>query len=727
MKILFFFLFFSVSMNAQRWICPPRLDYDYIGMFADNGLAPMGQDSLYGYLDTSGRVRIPPRYRRAYPFLGRYALVFIQDRQGGAGVIDETGREVIPPHRDFGNIDMAYFDHFGWTVVDSVLEWAQDPEMGEAFMYPLESDHLLIDREGRCLYRSRYMIQLTEHHAIVQVEDSVSVRYALLDRRGKSAYEGLSLASIEGDFLYFRRQDDVYEYEIFDRSGRLVPGGPFDAVERWNDSMFIVSKAGLYGCLRSDGTWLVEPNYALYQMDEYQGLLRLQDAQGDAYLYDISPLAPMLQHRVPAQANREDELPTRLDGHYYYRFSSNNKAGICDETGKITVPAMYSYCELYPPHHALFLRDEMQGILDVRDGRVLLELPALRNPRRRKNEPYDPVLATKYRISLALGMWDSPDASTFENLFSQQVMSVLIQQKKAQRTGLIGLDGNWRIEPQAGELLCEHPGLLQHRYRERYALLNLQGKRLHEEPFEYLERAGEMDIYWARYTQSPSEKEDELPSSFAIFDSTGKQLQEHVDNVDFVEGLLCLYRYDAQRVLVDTAGNYWPIYNYDSLYPFSDGRALVREGDRYGFLNTRGEVAIELQYSDARPFEQGQAVVRTDQGWGLVDTLGNWLVAAGKHGEPAAWTPSLDSSNYRPIVVTSPFASPSAWFSEGYAWARIPLYGMIQANGKPLLNPLLSAHGFLYPANFDAYSYSSPMYPGFFAVCYKGKWGVLRW
>lgn len=50
-----------------------------------------------------------------------------------------------------------------------------------------------------------------------------------------------------------------------------------------------------------------------------------------------------------------------------------------------------------------------------------------------------------------------------------------------------------------------------------------------------------------------------------------------------------------------------------------------KSGDRFGFLDEAGAVAIEPQFLDVRDFAQGGAWVQTDAGWGRIDAAGAWL------------------------------------------------------------------------------------------------------
>lgn len=47
------------------------------------------------------------------------------------------------------------------------------------------------------------------------------------------------------------------------------------------------------------------------------------------------------------------------------------------------------------------------------------------------------------------------------------------------------------------------------------------------------------------------------------------------------------------------------VQQYDRLAPFSEGRAAVRRGDKWGYINTKGEEVIECQFDRAEEFHEG--------------------------------------------------------------------------------------------------------------------------
>lgn len=66
-----------------------------------------------------------------------------------------------------------------------------------------------------------------------------------------------------------------------------------------------------------------------------------------------------------------------------------------------------------------------------------------------------------------------------------------------------------------------------------------------------------------------------------------------------------------------------PSLEFDNVYPFRDGLALVEKDDKYGFIDTSGNIIIALEYFDADSFNEGIAIVKKNGKYGCVDTTGN--------------------------------------------------------------------------------------------------------
>jgi WG repeat protein len=82
---------FGYMDTSGKVVIPPTYELAY--EFSE-GLAPVQKDGKYGYIDRKGAMAIQPAFMNAGTFRDGLAPVLMR---GGHGYIDTTGRIVIPP------------------------------------------------------------------------------------------------------------------------------------------------------------------------------------------------------------------------------------------------------------------------------------------------------------------------------------------------------------------------------------------------------------------------------------------------------------------------------------------------------------------------------------------------------------------------------------------------------------------------------------------------------
>ncbi len=116
---------------------------------------------------------------------------------------------------------------------------------------------------------------------------------------------------------------------------------------------------------------------------------------------------------------------------------------------------------------------------------------------------------------------------------------------------------------------------------------------------------------------------------------------------------------------------------------FSEGMAVVTRDGRYGYINEKGEVVIDLKYDSALNFSEGAASVEINKKYGLINTKGE--------------------------IIIEPQFEWIGGFSEGFASFKAGnLYGFIGRDGKILIKPQFE--------NVKSFS------EGYASVQIDGKW-----
>ncbi|MBQ1969062.1 MAG: WG repeat-containing protein, partial [Flavobacteriales bacterium] len=65
---------------------------------------------------------------------------------------------------------------------------------------------------------------------------------------------------------------------------------------------------------------------------------------------------------------------------------------------------------------------------------------------------------------------------------------------------------------------------------------------------------------------------------------------------------------------------------YTQVYYFSEGKAWVRRGEAYGYIDTKAKLVIPLKYDWAMEYSEGLAAVMKDGKWGIIDHDGNVVI-----------------------------------------------------------------------------------------------------
>lgn len=131
-----------------------------------NGYIPVRRDSLWGFIDSAGRLVIEPTYESA----GSYSEGLFSVRKNvmqGWGFIDRNGKWIIPPH-------YASVTYFSEGIV-----FARESSAG--------TEWICLDKSGKRISDLRFDHSSVFHHEIAQVE--LLGRMAYLGKNGKIIWQ----------------------------------------------------------------------------------------------------------------------------------------------------------------------------------------------------------------------------------------------------------------------------------------------------------------------------------------------------------------------------------------------------------------------------------------------------------------------------------------------------------------------------------------------------------
>lgn len=165
--------------------------------------------------------------------------------------------------------------------------------------------------------------------------------------------------------------------------------------------------------------------------------------------------------------------------------------------------------------------------------------------------------------------------------------------------------------------------------------------------YDYIESIGGDYFIARKYLNQDSGKPNEdgnWDTDWFVLDQQGKVLHEY-DNKDvsylrcYGDGIVYMDKQDGTTLILDVKNNTQFEATHSALYGFSEGLAVVLDvaEKKYGYVDTKGKVAIPLSFDAAEGFSEGLAAVGVDlpkeEGrqsaetrYGYIDKTGNWVI-----------------------------------------------------------------------------------------------------
>lgn len=149
--------------------------------------------------------------------------------------------------------------------------------------------------------------------------------------------------------------------------------------------------------------------------------------------------------------------------------------------------------------------------------------------------------------------------------------------------------------------------------------------------------------------------------------------------------------------------------------------ALVKENDKFGYINTSGDYVIEPQFEIAKNFSGNLAAAIQDKKWGFIDTSGKWVIQP-EYDKVKAFNAGyalvlkdkqwnyIDRSNN---ILSTPVKEKYYDFNaDGVAFFRIDKkLGLLGTDGKLIIEP--------------TYDVIKPFVEGYARVKNNEKWGMI--
>ena len=192
-----------------------------------------------------------------------------------------------------------------------------------------------------------------------------------------------------------------------------------------------------------------------------------------------------------------------------------------------------------------------------------------------------------------------------------------------------------------------------------------------------------------------------LADKWGVLGTDGKVLMPCAsDNIDFLdntEDKILKISMNRQRYgLIDTLGQVTVDLLYDELGEFVEDRLAVRKGSKWGFVDKYGREVIPCRFTKVNNFSKGYATVKLGTKWGLIDKIGDTQLPfeyshLGNHSDGLVWYRGVSGRGYMDVegnVIIEPKFSVVDDFENGIASVKVGgQYGLINTKGDYVLRP----------------------------------------
>jgi len=193
----------------------------------------------------------------------------------------------------------------------------------------------------------------------------------------------------------------------------------------------------------------------------------------------------------------------------------------------------------------------------------------------------------------------------------------------------------------------------------------------------------------------------EQADKWGVLDQKGETLIDcNYDQIDFLENtdkrILKLSKDQQKYGLIDTLGQVTVSLMYDELGEFREGRLAVRKGNKWGFVDEHGREVIPCRFSKVNNFSDGFATVKLASKWGLINKLGETKLefehsVLGNYSNGLVWFRGSSGKGYMDIdgnIVIEPKMSVADDFYKGVARVKVDgKFGLVNPQGEFILRP----------------------------------------
>lgn len=550
------------------------------------------------------------------------------------------------------------------------------------------------------------------------------LRAVVIEKRGASYYFGLTdvnhkvLLPTQYKNIYplgslrFAVENDLKKIALFSESGKAITDFAIDSLSGFNAGLAKVFSNGLVGIINREGEILVQPKYQNVKIE----------ANGD--LTGLQPSTWQVLNEKNAVLNtvHADVLEPFNDG--YYKLTYNSKCGLVNKALAVIWPLEFDAIE--KPVNAIlaFKKARKWGLARIDkatllnpeydslywDGRLAwirladkwaVVNPALNTKPRGQYQSIDKIQGG-YRVEKNgfFGMVDAQGKEIVHCVYDS-ILKSNSNQCAVKFKGLYGLITHnefWMVPPQpdriwpgVGEVYIEYSAKKYWLKKTDGTLVYFSDNRIEAQHDHFVE------IY-------PNGNKQLLSTEGVIISASHIQENIPADQPQHrIASSLLAFESGGKFGFKNTKGQMAIPNRYDSVRQFSAGLAPFKLVGKWGYLNEEDKIIIHPAFQFAGDFNNGLAIVRTSK-YGIINAKGQWVLEPRFDAiKPLKFHFELVANNASGLMTTDG----KVLFLPQYDTVEVLPNGMIKVQSQGHLG-VLSPEGLnVIPLHFSAIEYDA--------------------